>query len=106
MRLRPKRLELKPGTRVVSHAFDMEDWDPDQKAEVEGRQIYFWIVPAKVEGTWSASMKDAAGKEQTTTLKLKQTFQKVTGTAKDGDKEMAIKDGRLKGDTIRFWQDE
>jgi SAM-dependent methyltransferase len=102
MKLRPKILDLKPGTRIVSHAFDMEDWDPDEKAEVEGRQIYFWIVPAKVDGTWKARMKGADGKEQDTTLTLKQQFQNVTGTAKVGDKDVEIKEGKLKGSELSF----
>jgi SAM-dependent methyltransferase len=46
VKLRPKLLkELKPGTRIVSHAFDMGKWEPDQKVEVKGRKIYFWTVP-------------------------------------------------------------
>jgi ribosomal protein L11 methylase PrmA len=46
LELRPRILsELKPGTRVVSHAFDMGDWKPDKVVEVEGRKIYLWIVP-------------------------------------------------------------
>jgi tRNA G37 N-methylase Trm5 len=46
LRLRPRLLkELKPGTRIVSHSFDMGDWKPDRKAEVNGRRIYLWIVP-------------------------------------------------------------
>src|SRR5213593_3571229 len=48
LKLRPKLLnELKPGTRVVLHSFDMGDWKPDRIAEVEGRKIYLWIIPAK-----------------------------------------------------------
>jgi SAM-dependent methyltransferase len=48
LKLRPKLLdELKPGTRVVSHAFDMGDWKPDKTVEVEGRTIYYWVVPEK-----------------------------------------------------------
>ena len=48
LRLRPKLLaELKPGTRIVSHAFDMGDWKPDKTAEIDGRMIYFWVVPEK-----------------------------------------------------------
>jgi tRNA G37 N-methylase Trm5 len=48
LRLRPKLWsELKPGTRVVSHAFDMGDWLPEQKVEVEGKTIYFWVIPKK-----------------------------------------------------------
>jgi precorrin-6B methylase 2 len=48
LRLRPKLWnELKPGTRVVSHAFDMGDWPPEQRVEVEGKTIYFWVIPKK-----------------------------------------------------------
>jgi len=46
LRLRPKILALAPGTRVVSHAFDMGDWKPDKTARVEGKDVYFWTVPA------------------------------------------------------------
>lgn len=45
LKLRPKLLALKPGTRIVSHAFDMGDWKPDQTMRVEGSTIYFWTVP-------------------------------------------------------------
>ncbi|MGE3840176.1 MAG: cyclopropane-fatty-acyl-phospholipid synthase family protein [Vicinamibacterales bacterium] len=48
VKLRPKLLsELKPGTRIVSHAFDMGDWQPEQKLEVEGRTVYYWTVPKR-----------------------------------------------------------
>jgi precorrin-6B methylase 2 len=48
LRLRPNILsQLKPGSRVVSHAFDMGDWKPDKTERVNGRTIYLWIVPAK-----------------------------------------------------------
>jgi hypothetical protein len=48
LRLRPKLLkELKPGTRVVSHSFDMDDWKPDKELEVDGRRLYLWIIPEK-----------------------------------------------------------
>jgi SAM-dependent methyltransferase len=48
LQLRPRILnELKPGTRVVSHNFDMGDWQPDQKIKVDGRTIYLWIVPER-----------------------------------------------------------
>jgi SAM-dependent methyltransferase len=49
LRLRPKLLrELKPGTRVVSHAFDMGDWKPNKVVEVDGRTVYYWVVPENV----------------------------------------------------------
>src|SRR5579859_422981 len=48
MRLRPKLLqELKPGTRIVSHSFDMGDWKPDKEQQVDGAMIYLWTVPAR-----------------------------------------------------------
>jgi len=48
MRLRPKLLrDLKPGTRVVSHSFNMGDWKPDKEVQIDGRTVYLWIVPAK-----------------------------------------------------------
>jgi SAM-dependent methyltransferase len=46
LKLRPKLWkELKPGTRIVSHSFDMGDWKPDKEIEVEGRRLYFWVIP-------------------------------------------------------------
>lgn len=52
LRLRPKLWsELKPGTRVVSHAFDMGDWKPEQMVEVEGRKIYYWVIPKVAPST-------------------------------------------------------
>ncbi|WP_448381012.1 SAM-dependent methyltransferase [Gloeomargarita sp.] len=45
LRLRPKLLRLRPGTRIVSHAFDMGEWLPDEVQQVDGRTIYLWIVP-------------------------------------------------------------
>ncbi|HSN40797.1 MAG TPA: class I SAM-dependent methyltransferase, partial [Burkholderiales bacterium] len=52
LRLRPTLLKMKPGTRIVSHAFSMDDWQPDQTESVGSRTAYLWIVPARVEGTW------------------------------------------------------
>ena len=99
LKLRPKILDLKPGTRIVSNSFTMGEWQHDrsvQATEGEGCQsyctAYLWIVPAKVGGSW----KLADGE-----LTLKQSFQMVTGTLKTGGKETAVK-GRLNGDQISF----
>ena len=46
-KLRPKLLDLKPGTRIVSHSFDMGDWAPEKTEIIEGSRIYFWTVPGK-----------------------------------------------------------
>jgi precorrin-6B methylase 2 len=94
MKLRPKLLELKPGTRIVTHAFTMEDWEPDQSVNVEERMGYLWIVPAKVEGSWTSQAGSAGG-----TLAIKQTFQKLDGTLNAGGKTQAV-NGKMEGEKI------
>lgn len=96
MRLRPKILEMKPGTRVVSHAFTMEDWEADQTATVGGRSAYFWIVPAKVAGTWTTQ----GGK-----LTLLQSFQKIGGRLIINGQDQPLKNAKLEGDKISFVAD-
>lgn len=100
MQLRPKILDLKPGTRIVSHAFDMGDWQPDVEKDVDGRTVYFWVVPAKVAGTWETKIEapGAQGAQQAT-LDLKQEHQNITGTAKIGDKTIPVT-GKIKGEQI------
>jgi SAM-dependent methyltransferase len=96
MKLRPKILDLKPGTRIVSNSFDMEDWTPDEDATVSGCNhwctAHLWIVPAKVGGTWKLPQGE---------LNLKQTFQMVSGTLKSGNVTTPIS-GKLNGDQISF----
>ncbi len=96
IRLRPKILDLKPGTRIVSNSFDMEDWKADQTETVPGCNNWctalLWIVPAKVQGTW----KLADGE-----LTLKQTFQMISGTLKSGKINSQVT-GKLNGDQITF----
>ncbi|WP_017318018.1 SAM-dependent methyltransferase [Mastigocladopsis repens] len=48
VKLRPQLLKLKPGTRIVSHAFDMGEWKPNKVEQVDGRTVYFWTVPEKI----------------------------------------------------------
>jgi precorrin-6B methylase 2 len=97
MKLRPTILSMKPGTRVVSHAFSMEDWEADQTASFESRTAYFWIVPAKVEGVWT--WKTPEGNAE---LTLKQTFQKIGGTLAVDGKVLPLNNARLEGDRISF----
>ena len=98
MKLRPKLLNLKPGTRVVSNSFTMEDWQSDETVNVESTTCtswctaYLWIIPAKVEGKWQLSDGE---------LTIKQQFQMITGTLSSGGKETAI-NGRLNGNDISF----
>lgn len=97
MQLRPRILsELEPGTRVVSHAFSMEDWEADHHERVDGRTVYLWIVPAQVGGTWKVSGN------QNFELELEQQFQKLNGTAKMGNKTVNIEGGKLEGERITF----
>jgi hypothetical protein len=94
-KLRPKILELEPGTRIVSHAFNMGDWEADETDTVDGKRLYYWIVPAKVEGNWQVTAP-----EGTFTVKLAQTFQKVTGTADIGGTQIELTDVALRGDRL------
>lgn len=98
--LRPKLFkELKPGTRVVSHDFDMGDWKPDQKIEVDGHAVYYWVIPANAGGAWSVE----SGKDKRKyTLRLKQKFQKVTGTLESGGATAPLSDVEVKGAQLRF----
>jgi hypothetical protein len=98
LRLRPKILDMKPGTRIVSNTFDMGDWTPDEVANsVDGCTSYckanFWIVPAKVAGTWKLPQGE---------LKLEQKYQMLTGTLKTGSNAAQISNGKMTGDQISF----
>jgi hypothetical protein len=106
LKVRPKLLrELKPGTRVVSNDFDMEEWKPDKTLQVnsdyENYTIYFWVVPANVSGTWEWIMTASSRKERYL-LQLDQQFQKVKGIITAGTAKMIIKDEELRGDRLRF----
>ncbi len=98
LKLRPKLLDMKPGTRVVSNSFDLGEWTADQTESV-GEECsshctaYFWIVPAKVEGTWQTPQGE---------LKLEQKYQMVSGTLKNGNVIAPVTNGKLTGDQIAF----
>lgn len=106
-KLRPQILEMKPGSRIVSHAFSMGDWEADEEVTMDpgGQTIYFWVVPAKVEGSHSVKVQGKGGKAQEARLDLKQKYQKVTGTAAIGGKKVEIADGRLRGRALSFTAD-
>jgi SAM-dependent methyltransferase len=98
VRLRPKILDMRPGTRVVSNSFDMGEWTSEETVEaVEGCRTYcrahFWIVPAKVGGTWKLP-----GGE----LRLEQSFQMLSGTLRSGSSTLRISDGKVIGDMVVF----
>ena len=94
LRLRPKILEMTPGTRVVSNSFRMEAWEPDETETVSEDCVSWctallWIVPAKVEGTWRLGQQD---------LTLSQQFQMLSGTLGS----TPVSDARMRGNLITF----
>lgn len=99
MRLRPKLLNLRPGTRIVTNTFTMQEWHYDEVAKTGDEKTrwntaYLWIVPAKIDGKWTL----ARGGE----LKFSQEYQMLTGSIMDGNKMLNILNGRLRGNTINF----
>lgn len=98
LKLRPRLLDLRPGTRIVSNTFTMGEWEADQEVTTEENwnswnTAYLWIVPAKVGGKWK--MGDGE-------LELVQEFQFVRGTFKSGIRSQSVTDGRLEGSKLTF----
>ena len=103
LKLRPKILNLKPGTRIVSNTFTMGDWKADETADLGAGgngncneswcTALLWIVPAKVAGTHKLPQGE---------LTLKQEYQMLTGTLRTEGKNIAIANGRVRGEEISF----
>ena len=98
LKLRPKLLELKPGTRIVSNSFTMGEWEADETITIDNTTgcenswctALLWIVPAKVQGTHKVAQGE---------LTLKQEFQKLTGTLKSGGKAIPV-EGKVVGEQV------
>jgi SAM-dependent methyltransferase len=129
LRLRPKLFrELSPGTRIVSHDFDMGKWKPDDSKHMDGdrddipfaydpfepnsfvlgsnwdrHNVYLWILPANVTGVWKWTMPIISGNTQYS-LEITQTFQEIVGKAYEGKSSIpvAIKDGKIRGNRLEF----
>ena len=99
LKLQPKILGQKPGTRVASYQFNMGDWQPDETANIDNRLAHLWIVPAKAGGNWSLRIDGSA---QERPLSLRQSFQMLTGQLNGATAVLAISDARLRGDQISF----
>jgi SAM-dependent methyltransferase len=100
LKLRPKILGLKPGTRIVSNTFTMAEWEADETGTASGdegsgyyRTALLWIVPAKVDGAWKSAQGD---------ITLKQEFQKFSGSINAGGTPTLVTGGKLRGDQITF----
>jgi len=100
LKLRPKILEMKPGTRVVSNSFDMGDWRPDDRQTVTAQEgcnvtwctAMLWIVPARVNGTYKVAQGEVTFKQQ---------YQMLSGTLRTAGSTYVL-DGQVHGDDIRF----
>ena len=98
LRLRPKLLEeLKPGTPVVSHDFDMREWEADEHVQVGADDVYLWIIPAKVDGVWRWSDEG-----RPVELDIEQVFQKFSGVARMGGETLYVRNGRVDGEELTF----
>lgn len=101
-KLKPKFLSLKPGTRIVSNTFKIDDWQPDETVLSSNNctlwcELHLYIIPANVAGTWRLSSDKLKGE-----LKFEQKYQMITGTLSSGGKALPVTNGRLRGDVIRF----
>lgn len=107
MDLRPRFLaQLRPGSRIVSHDFDMDDWRPDAQltVPVPGKpygpprsEVFLWVVPANAAGTWR--WRSDSGEVN---LVLTQAFQVLEGKGRVGQHEARLEQGRMRGPEIRF----
>jgi precorrin-6B methylase 2 len=98
LKLRPRLLDLKPGTRIVSNTFTMGEWEADMEVTTEENwnswnTAYLWIIPAKIGGKWKLGDGE---------LDLVQEYQFVRGTFKAGIRSQPVTDGRLEGNTFTF----
>lgn len=106
LQLRSTLLDLKPGTRLVSHDFDMGDWQPDEHVRMDATDkfsgaggdsdIYLWIVPAKVAGSWRTRLT-AGGKPQSYDIRMEQKYQSVGGTVHVNGRPAQIQGATLRG---------
>ena len=105
LQLRPKLLKLAPGTRIVSHDWDMAEWKPDKTVQVETpdkpvgvdkrSRVHLWIVPARIDGAWCG-----AGKAKGARLEIQQQFQNFSAELIDGADRRPFR-GAIEGNVVR-----
>lgn len=110
LRLRPKLMALKPGTRIVAHDYHMGTWDPDEQRELVVPEkkvgnpgisyLFFYVVPARVPGKWQ-SLVSIGGRDTPLEFTLQQEFQEVDGSVEIRDRKTALR-GRITGDRLRL----
>jgi len=101
LRLRPKLIgEMKPGSRLVSHAFDMGEWQPDGFSKIGLQSVYLWVIPANVTGRWTWTLPGEPGEPHA--MQLSQEFQRIRGELIHRGVKTEIADAQLSGDRIAF----
>jgi hypothetical protein len=99
LRLRPRLLsELQPGTRIVSHDFDMGAWEADRQIRAGGARVFLWIVPADVEGVWEWVDRDGRHFE----VELQQEFQQLQGKAWMNGQPAELLKAELRGPRVKL----
>jgi SAM-dependent methyltransferase len=107
LRLRPKLFrELRPGTRILSHNFDMGEWRPDTLVRVAWpagttSTVYYWVLPADAAGTWALTLV-TGGAERAYRIRFEQELQRLTGTVSSHGRLLALEGAGLVGDSITF----
>ncbi|MDP2241770.1 MAG: class I SAM-dependent methyltransferase [Burkholderiales bacterium] len=111
LELRPKLLALKPGTRIVSHDFSMDDWKPDTHVKIDVKDkygasggvsdVYFWVIPAKVAATWQWQLP-VSGKPRSYEMTLTQKYQVFSGDVRIGSQAIRLQNPVLRGEQIAF----
>ena len=96
-RLKPRLLALRPGTRVVSHHFTLDDWPADETIRVEERTAHLWVVPATVRGRWSVELPG-----ESFVLSFEQRFQALDSSGERAGRKVPVIGARLRGAEIRF----
>jgi SAM-dependent methyltransferase len=96
--VRHRILAMEPGTRVVSHQYSMAEWDPDESAEIQGRDVFLWVVPTRVDGVWD--FHDRQG--TSFTIELRQTFGKLAGEITRGRVREPLLSATVRGHDLRF----
>jgi precorrin-6B methylase 2 len=99
LQLRPTLLKMRPGTRIVANAFDMQEWTPDQTLSAGSEQGFMWIIPAQVEGEWDFLPHEGRVPAR---LSLQQSFQQVGGTLTMAGVSQPLLGAQLRGDQLSF----
>ena len=102
LKLRPVLLEvLRPGTRIVSHAFSMGDWEADEHLRVDNRHVYYWVIPADLRGRWEWQTND-----RQFSMNVSQEFQKIELDMNAGNQSLTVTEPLLNGEMVTFTASE